>query len=220
MVIPSQLMNRLSDGEHAQLRELLDAANEFLPRIYRDAVLDYQESRGDDAALFGLRVYKHLRFAVGQFVGGQTGVVFFEPNGSYEVGIGPLRIRIDLLGHSLHEDVLECFPDSSPTKVAVGESNHSQLRLEMPEVDLVPGLADYNLNRLTVGHFGNPREGLVKWYLGAWTNTDSGGQRWAWVERQDDLGEGSLPAPLKPRGPIPFNERAVDAVSVIPRRSA
>ncbi|MEA2168017.1 MAG: hypothetical protein QOF76_1317 [Solirubrobacteraceae bacterium] len=58
------------------------------------------------------------------------------------------------------------LPDSSPTKLAVGRSNY-QLRFEMPELEPVPDDTSLALNRLTVGHFGTPREGLVKWYLGS-----------------------------------------------------
>lgn len=215
------LLNRLSPVEQSELRSLLEAAGEFLARVYQGNVLDYQESRGDDHALFGLRNYKHIRFESERYVDAADNVLLFEPNGSYELGIGPLRIRIDLLGHWLHEDVQECFPDSSPTKAAVGHVNYTQLRLEIPEVDRTPGIGDYNVNRLTIGHFGNPLEGLVKWYLGAWINTPSGGRRWAWIERQDDVGEGSQPALIKPRSPIvPFSDRAADAVAVTPRASA
>jgi hypothetical protein len=166
-------------------------------------------------------VYKHLRHEAAEFAMAEQGVGMFEPNGSYELAIGPLRIRIDVMGHFQHEDVLVCFPDNTPAKDAVGDDNHAQMRLELPCVDLQPGLADYELNRLTIGHFGNPREGLVKWYVGAWTRTDAGGKRWAWILRQDDYGEGTQPASLKPRHPIvPFDRRTADTVSVRPRRTA
>ena len=221
MVIPTPLLSRLSLAEQSQLRDLLVAVGEFMPVVYEQNVLDYRESRGDDHALFGLRNYKHLRFESERYADSADGVVLLAPNGSYEIGVGPLRIRIDLLGHWLHEDVLECFPDSSPTKAAVGQGNFTQMRLDLPGVDPVPGAADYDLNRLTIGHFGNPLEGLVKWYFGAWTITPSGGKRWAWIQRQDDAGEGSQPALLKPRAPIvPFTQRTADSVSVRPRESA
>jgi hypothetical protein len=221
MDIPAQLIDRLTADELEQLRALLGAVAEFMPRVYRDAIFDYQESRGDDSQYLGLRIYKHLRHEATGFATAAQGVGMFEPNGSYELAIGPLRIRIDLLGHFAYEDVMVCFPDNSPTKDAVGDDNRAQMRLELPCVDLKPSPADYDLNRLTIGHFGNPREGLGKWYLGAWTRTDAGAQRWAWIVRQDESGEGALSVPLPPREPIvPYDRRTADTVSVRPRRSA
>jgi hypothetical protein len=77
------------------------------------------------------------------------------------------------------------------------------------------------LNRLTVGHFGNPREGLVKWYLGGWAATPNGQKAWAWIERQDESGEAGGFATLAPRTPIePFDQRTADVVAVRPRPSA
>jgi hypothetical protein len=220
MRISEALRARLSRAEVAALERLLAGLDELLPRIYREALIDYQESRGDDAALYGLRVYKHLRFALTTFADRDPDIMFLEPNGSYVLAVGPLRLRVDSLGHFVNEDVLGCFPDNSPTKQAVGRRNLLQLRFEMPEADPVPDQAAFNLNALTAGHFGNPSEGLVKWYLGAWTETETGGRTWVWIERQDE-DRGEQAAPLAPRVPIvPFNERAADIVSVQPRRSA
>jgi hypothetical protein len=218
MHLPSELSDRLTAEDESRLREMLRSVGDFMPRIYRDAVLDYQESRGDDANLFGLRVYKHLRHESAEYVHHHDGIGLDEPNGAYELIIGSLKIRLDVLGHFDHDDVMACFPDGSATKLAVGEINYKQLKLEMPEAELTPVTADYNLNNLTIGHFGNPRQGLVKWYLGAWRRTETGGRRWAWIKRQDEPGEGQLAEPLSPREPIvPFDQRSADAISVRPR---
>lgn len=219
MRLPAPLVTRLSADDVAALERLLDALDDLLPRIYREALLDYQESRGDDAALYGLRVYKHLRFELSLLADHDPGIRFLEPNGSYALAVGPLQVRVDSLGHFVHEDVLACFPDSSPTKQAVGRTNLLQMKFDMPEIEVVPDRAAYNLNALTIGHFGNPREGMVKWHLGAWTETDSGGRAWAWIERQD-TGRAAATAPPS-RGPIiPFSDRDADVVKVSPRRSA
>jgi hypothetical protein len=220
MDIPFELTARLDADEQSHLVALLASVEESLPRVYRNAVLDYQESRGDDSALFGLRVYKHLRHEGSGFVAGRRGIQFAEPNGSYEIVIGPLHIRIDGLGHSRHDDVLLCFPDSSPTKAAVGESNYQQLQLDFAQVGRTPTAADFSLNHLTVGHFGNPREGLAKWYFGAWRTTEAGGREWVWIRRQDAVADALTPS-LAPREPVvPFSRRTADVVSLRPRPGA
>jgi hypothetical protein len=220
------LLERLSAAESAALHRLVAVIEETLRSVYREAMLDHQESRGDDAQLFGFKVYKHARYALMQAVADDPDIHFVEHNGAYYLAIGPLRIRVDLLGHFAHEDVLATFPDASPTKQAVGRSNAQQMRFEMPETEPVPDEAAFALNALTFGHFaltfghfGNAREGLVKCYVGAWTELQAGRKAWAWIERQDDSGEDV--APLSPTSPIvPFHERLADAVSVRPRRSA
>lgn len=217
MRIPDGLRARLGADELAALERLLTELDQLLPRIYREALFDYQESRGDDAALYGLRVYKHLRFALMAFADRDPVVRFREPNGAYVLAIGSVLIRVDSLGHHAQDDVLSCFPDSSPSKLDVGRTNLLQLQFEFSETHVVPDDAAYALNRLTVGHFGNPREGFVKSYLGAWTQTERGGQSWAWVERQDhDVAAEATTLP--PRAPvIPFSERDSDVVAVRPR---
>jgi hypothetical protein len=217
--LPPSLLARLSVPERAAADRLTDILGQTLATVYSEALLDHQESRGDDAQLFGFKVYKHERYALMQAVADDSTIRFVEHNGAYHLGIGPLRIRVDSLGHFAHEDVRDAFPDASPTKQAVGRSNAMQLRFEMPELEPVPDEAAFSLNALTAGHFGNPREGLVKWYIGAWTELETGGRSWAWIERQDEPGKEV--APLAPNSPIvPFNERSADTVSVRPRRSA
>jgi hypothetical protein len=217
--LPPELLQRLVPPESSALERLIELIERTLKVVYREAVLDHQESRGDDAQLFGFKVYKHERYALLQGVTGDPGIGFIEENGAYYLLVGPLRIRVDSLGHFVHEDVLSAFPDASPTKRAVGHSNAAQLSLDIPDAQPVRDANAFQLNALTAGHFGNPREGLVKWYLGAWTQDNSGKKSWAWIERQDEPGEGV--APLETPAPIvPFNERPADAISVHPRRSA
>jgi hypothetical protein len=217
--IPTSLLKRLTPVEADALRRLCDAVATILDRVYREALLDHQESRGDDAQLYGFRIYKHVRFSVMQVVADDQAIQFVEENGAYFLRIGPLRVRVDSLGHFAHEDVRSAFPDASPTKQSIGRSNFLQLRFELPELDPAPAGSAYSLNALTIGHFGNPREGLVKWYLGAWTELDGGGRTWAWIERQDDAGDEAEPLPV--RSPlVPFDERKADDVAVRPRQSA
>jgi hypothetical protein len=217
--LPPQLIGRLSASEAGDLHRLCDLLDRTLNSVYRDALLDHQESRGDDGQLFGFKVYKHVRFSLMQALDDDPDIRFVEQNGAYHLLIGPLRVRVDSLGHFAHEDVLAAFPDASPTKQAVGRSNAQQLRFELPDLEPTPNRGAFLLNALTVGHFGNPREGLVKWYIGAWTQLHGGDKRWAWIERQDQPDEDLGPLPQR-SAIVPFDQRTPDEVSVRPRRTA
>jgi hypothetical protein len=115
-VAPS-LIERLSHTETTALNRLLSLIEESLRNVFREALLDHQESRGDDAQLFGFKIYKHERYELMQAVADDPDIHFVEHNGAYHLRIGLLRIRIDSLGHFAHEDVLASFPDASPTRV-------------------------------------------------------------------------------------------------------
>jgi hypothetical protein len=62
------------------------------------------------------------------------------------------------------------------------------------------------LNDLIIGHFGNPRDGLVKWYLGAIVVDDMGNRRWAWIERQEGSEEADVHEIARPQM-VPFDQR-------------
>jgi hypothetical protein len=224
MLIPPPLLARLTDEDGDALRRFMIRLGQRLVSVYSENLLDHQESRGDDGQLFGFKVYKHLRYGLMTDADGDEIIEYIEHNGAYHIAIGPLRIRIDSLGHFAYEDVRCAFPDSSPTKQAVGQQNANQLRLDLAGVEPVPNEDAYELNALTAGHFGNPREGFVKWYLGAWTELRNGRQAWAWIDRQDDADEdfgGDGFGPLVPRAPLPpFDQRPADEIIVRPRKLA
>lgn len=218
MRLPTALLARLETADAAALQRVLGTAAAQLLAVYREAVEVHQESRGDDAQLFGFNVYKWLRYALQQAVLEDEHVEFVDIKGAYHLQVGPLRLRFDALGHRADDDVLESFPDASPAKRAVGRDNAAQMQLELPGESIAPAAGAFDLNRLTVGHFGNPREGLVKWYVGAWIELPDGRQAWQWIERQDlpEDGVGATPAPPV----VPFDGRDADAIVVAPRRSA
>ncbi len=212
------LAARLEPIHREALTRFLVVADETLAAVYTANVADHHETRGDDAQLFGLKVWKHEWYALEQALIDDPVITLVALNGSYEVQIGPLRIGVYGIGDFAHEDVHQCFPDTSPTKRAFGEAN--QLRLfDLATVEPPIERSAYILNSLTLGHFGNPREGLVKWYLGAWTLDELGNKRWAWIERQDEPGQGVHPLPTRPPV-VPFNERPSQALKVRPRRPA
>jgi hypothetical protein len=216
--IPSPLASRLDAVQYAALERLLAATDGALRDVYRANVADYRETRGDDAQLFGLKVWKHLWYALRQTLADDQDIVFVATNGSYEIQIRPLRIGAYGLGHFADEDVHQRFPDSSPFKRAFGEAN--QLRLFAVEtVEPPTDESGYALNSLTLGHFGNARDGLVKWYLGAWTVTDLATKRWAWIERQDGAEEDVEPLPTRPPV-VPFGDQPREVLEVRARKPA
>ncbi len=218
MRIPAELRNRLEPEVAEALDRLLARVARETPAVYRKALRDHQEARGDDLQLFGFKVWKWLRYALQQAVLEDDLVEFVDIRGAYHLQVGPLRIRVDALGHHADDDVLHAFPDASPAKRAVGRDNAAQMQLDLPAASLSPDGGAYALESLTVGHFGNPREGLVKWYVGAWSELADGRQAWQWIERQD-LPEDETATPSAPPV-VPFGQRDADAVAVTPRRSA
>lgn len=202
----------------AALERFLRVAELTLDEVYEANVADYRESRGDDAQLFGLKIWKHEWYALGHALAEDPDIKLFAVNGSYEIHIGPLRIGVYGLGHLASDDVLQCFPDSSPLKRAFGEQN--QLRLfALETVERAPDASSFDLDSLTLGHFGNARDGLVKCYLGAWVVDENQRKRWAWIERLDQPDEGIQPLPVRPPV-VPFSDRPRESLQIRPRTSA
>src|SRR6266849_9649189 len=125
--IPRPLSSRLDDDHEAALLRLLEAIDATLRDVYAANVADYRETRGDDAQLFGLKVWKHEWYALAQAIADDREITLLPVNSSYEIRVGPLRVGIYGLGHFADEDVQQRFPDSSPFKREFGEAN--QLRL-------------------------------------------------------------------------------------------
>lgn len=219
--LPPKLIGRLDTADASALDRLIRESGPLLRGVYERNVADHVEARGDDAQLFGLKNYKHARHGFAERFADDDLIHFdTRPDGSYEILVGPFRIRVDSLGDFAHEDVLTRFPDHSPAKRSFAAAN--QLRLFSVDEDRVaPSEGAELLNCLTIGHLGNPREGLVKWYVGAWTHDRQGRPYWAWIERQD-LDDGNVPVePLTPREPLtPYYERPRAALNVEPRQRA
>src|SRR5207244_1427386 len=94
--------------------------------------------------------------------------------------------RLTLAGHKGGDDeddsIFDINLNGSATKRTYVDRN--QLQLFAPD-DLVRPVADraYELTTLWLVHFGNPREGLVKLYLGAPTRDAEDNDDWAWHAR-------------------------------------
>jgi hypothetical protein len=207
--VPDQLVARLTPNDARQLRALLSVLGEELSAIYTANVRDHRPR--DNANVFGIRVWVHLWSVLRERLEDLGGATLVEINNTFCLRVGPLTIGIHKLGHVANEDIHGAFPDGSPTQRAYGERNAGQLTLFEREQTPAPDDRAYALCDLIVGHFGNPEEGLVKWYLGAHTYVD-GIQTWAWVEPQPVVDAKVLP------DVTPYSQRPVEPVDIKPRR--
>jgi hypothetical protein len=220
MPTPTALTARLTPEQAVSLERAVDAIGEELASVYATNIRDHRESRGDNAQLFGMKIWVHGHFRLQQRFDDDPDVQVIDANGSYSVKVGPIAIGVYKLGDFVDDDIHQSFPDASPTKRGYGERNRAQLPLfeYAPESPLPPE-ARYGLNDLIVGHFGNPRDGLVKWYLGAFIVDEDGRAAWAWIERQELAGERRESDISRPPM-VPFDAREADSVEVRPRRTA
>lgn len=215
--LPPPLLKRLTPIEAAALARAVDTIGEELAAVYAANIQDHRESRGDNAQLFGMKIWVHGDFRISGRFEETSDIRVSHTNGSYAVLLGGLSIGVYKLGDTVEEDVHGCFPDASPTKRAYAERNRRQLALfELEPASPLPLSARYALNDLIVGHFGNPRDGLAKWYVGAPTTDEQGWRRWAWISKQDLPGVAIQTVPARPPM-VPFDAREVDALEVRPR---
>jgi hypothetical protein len=218
--IPHGLSQRLSPSDAPALNRAIDAIGEEIAAVYAANVLDHRETRGDNAQLFGMKIWVHGHFQLQQRFEDDEDILVLDSNGSYSVKIGSHALGVYKLGDFVDDGIHAAFPDASPTKRAYGERNRAQLPLfeYSPESSLPPE-ARYGLKDLIVGHFGNPRDGLVKWYLGAFVVAEDGQASWAWVEKQATPSEKSGSTRSLPPT-VPFSAREADVLEVRARRSS
>jgi hypothetical protein len=217
-VLPQRLEERLGAEGFAELSDVVDAIGEELALVYEQTVEDQREARGDNSQVFGLRIWTRGEFRIEGRFEGSTQAKVLKYKGSYKVVAGTISIGIYKVGHSVDDDVHASFPDESPTKREYADANRRQLTIFDCEVDSpLPPAVRYALDELVVAHFGNPRDGLVKWYVGAMITDDQEQHSWAWVEKQDLPGESKQPAPLRP-SLAPFDSRQTPPLRVTPRQ--
>jgi hypothetical protein len=201
-----------------------------LGHLYADEVADHREARGDNGQLFGMKLWVHGWFRYEELFADDPIVQVVADNGSWALHIGCLRVGIYRQGSHVDDDVHHDIPHAdSETKRSYGESNAAQLELFNTSVGR-PTLDDAGvaaLMALTITHFGNSRDGLVKWYVGAQSQPG----RWGWVMRQPDVeprredGTGGV-TPLRPvhptrpgNGIVPFDQPPVQDIDVVPHRA-
>jgi hypothetical protein len=209
--LPDALIARLPLPQAHALRRALGVIAEELPGVYADNVRD-QRPR-DNANIFGLRVYFHLWTVLDERRDdlGDARIVMID-NARY-LAVAGFKVAIHKLGHCLGDDIHSCYPEGSPTQRSYAQRNATQLSLfdVAPEAPLPEDRA-YALGDLVVGHFGNPIDGLVKWYVGAPTYDVTGHPCWAWLARQPRAANEPVPEV------IPYHQRQPAALEVKPRR--
>lgn len=200
------------------LRRALVGIGEELAAVYAADVDDHSEARGDNAQLFGLKVWVHGRYRNVLRFEDDPDVLVVDNNGSYAIRVKQFSVGVYKLGDTINDDIHACFPDASPTKRAFAERNRLQLSLfDATPASPLPAAVRYACNELIVGHFGNPRDGMAKWYIGASLVDELGRSSWAWVERQDL--KGIAARPTRTREPIiPFSAREAEPLDLRPRR--
>lgn len=209
--LPPELTGRLLLPQAQTLRRALAVIAEELPGVYADNVRDQQPR--DNANIFGLRVAVHIWEVLDERRADVGDARVVEVNNARHLAIGQLKVAIHKLGHHRADDIHRCYPEGSPTQRSYAQRNANQLSLfeSAPEAPL-PEERAYALCDLVVGHFGNPEDGLVKWYLGAPTYDETGRPRWAWLASQP-LAD-SEPAPQV----VPYHQRQAATIEVKPRR--
>lgn len=221
--MPEFLLARLSAVHLTALERLRIGIGIELAATYELEVADHHESRGDDAQLFGFKLWKHLWFRLVEHFEDDPDITIVKVENSWQIRLGPLRIGIYKNGELEDQDAQVRHPGSSPMKRSYGERNQEQLVLF--DVDAASQVQDGEavgaLNDLTVTHYGNPRDGLTKWYFGA-ERRSPGSVGWVWQERQPipqlaPAMPGNVKSLRRP-GRVPtFAEQPVEDV-VTPRR--
>src|SRR5687768_14604024 len=100
--LPAQLLQRLAPEQAGALRRALTGIGEELAAVYSADVADHREARGDDAQLFGLKIWVHGRHRLGLRFEDDDDITVTYPNGSYAVQVKPLSIGVYKLGDSIH----------------------------------------------------------------------------------------------------------------------
>jgi len=223
--VPAALLAALTPEEREGLMRVLGHLGQELANLYADEAADHREARGDNGQLFGMKIWTHGWFRYEELFAEDPLVEVVSENGSWALHIGRLRIGVYRQGSDVDDDIHQDIPHAdSETKRSYGVNNASQLALFDGDLGR-PTLDDASIAKLlnvTVTHFGNSRDGLVKWYVGAQSRPG----RWGWVYRQPhaeprrDDGDGVIPIrPLNPRLPgdvVPFDQRPVKDIDVTP----
>ena len=196
--IPAPLRERLGDEVADRLGNIVILAERVLGQVYEMDARDHDPSIGDNAQLFGLKIWHHGWFALEEALDGIAGVEVSHDDNSHRIHIGPLTLAMYKGGDDEVDTIYDVNLNGSATKRAYVARNQLQL-FSLDEIARSVEASAYELNTLWLVHFGNPRDELVKLYLGAPSRNGDDQNDWAWYERVDRIVDGGSGG----REPIP-----------------
>lgn len=184
--IPDLLRARLGDERAERLEELLRTIERVLRRVYEMDATDHDPDVGDNANLFGQKIWHHGWFALEHELEGWDDVKVTCEDNSFRIRIWQLTLAVYKVGDSDADSIHDVSFNGSAIKKADAKRNQAQLQLFPFEAVVGPEPEHaFELNDLWVAHFGNPREQLVKLYVGAPSLDDADRKQWAWQRRID-----------------------------------
>jgi len=204
--IPQPLRDRLGEEPADMLGAVVGIVEASLRQVYEMDSSAYDPSVGDNSQLFGQNIWHHGWFAIEEALDGFDAVLVNHEDNSHRIHLGKLTIAVYKGGKDEVDRIDDVNLNGSATK-----RNHvarNQLQLFSLEEFMRP-VAEraYELNTLWIVHFGNPREQLVKLYLGAPTRNAEDRTEWAWYRRVDKGGAAETIAPPLPEMSPSFDEQ-------------
>ena len=205
--IPEPLRQRLGEEQTALLVDVARLVERTLRHVYDADGRNYDPSWGDNAQLFGMGIWHHGWHAIEEALDELVGVAITHEDNSHRLRLGDLTIAVYKGGDDETDSIFDMNLNGSATKRAYVDRN--QLTLFSAD-DLRAPVEDraYDLKTLWLSHFGNPREGLVKPYIGAPARDSEDNSDWAWHARVDaaDGGGDGTRRPV-PELPPPFDQQ-------------
>jgi hypothetical protein len=211
--IPQQLRDRLGEETAGRLGEVVEVVESALRRTYDMDSAAYDPSVGDNSQLFGQNIWHHGWFAIEEALDGCEGVVVFHEDNSHRIHLGELTIAVYKGGKDEADRIDDVNLNGSATKRSHVARNQLQL-FSVDDFTCPVGERAYELNTLWIVHFGNPREQLVKLYLGAPTRDAEDHTEWAWYRRVDEGGAADTISPPLPEMPPSFDAQPEPEISL------
>jgi hypothetical protein len=211
--IPQPLRDRLGCEGADRLGDVVEIVESSLRQVYDMDSAAYDPSVGDNSQLFGQNIWHHGWFAIEEALDGFDGVVVSHEDNSHRIRLGELTIAVYKGGKEEVDPITDVNLNGSAIKRNYVARNQLQL---FSLADFARPISEraYDLNTVWIVHFGNPREQLVKLYLGAPMRDAEDHAEWAWYRRIDDGGLVDTVAPPLPEMPSSFDEQPEPEVSL------
>jgi hypothetical protein len=180
--IPQALRDHLGDETVDLLGDVVRIVERALDQVYEMDSRAYDPSVGDNAQLFGLGIWHHGWFAIEEALEAVEGVAISHEDNSHRVHLGELTVFVYKGGDDEVDSIYDVNLNGSATKREYVDRNQTQL-FSLDDIVVAVDERAYELKTLWIAHFGNPRDGLVKIYLGAPSRDAEDRNEWAWHRR-------------------------------------